>query len=178
MLAEKAKNELYMAEAHKRLVASGIPADRLATFSNYQVILLNEKLEFEIQRDDVMKFVNLPTWEAIPRLDAIQSTLKGRSVFEGFIASFQKVRRAQGRLEQRLAILRHVEALRMYAAAHGGKLPGKLSDVDVPLPLDPFTGKAFRYEVKDGVAHLRGSPPKGDEDNAVYNQHYEITMRK
>jgi hypothetical protein len=88
------------------------------------------------------------------------------------------VRRAQGRLEQRIALLRHVEALRLYAAAHAGTLPEKLADVEVPLPVDPFTGKAFRYEVKDGVAHLRGSPPKGDEQNAAYNLHYEIIIRK
>ncbi len=31
----------------------------------------------------------------------------------------------------------------------------------MPLPDDPFTGKPFRYEVKDDTAHLRGSPPRG-----------------
>jgi hypothetical protein len=177
MLSERAKDETYMKAARVRLVASGIPAERLATFSNYQVILLNEKLEYEIQRDEIMKLVALPTWEAIPRLDAIKRP-KMRSVFAGFLPGFDKVRRAQGRLEQRIALLRHVEALRLYAAAHSGELPEKLADIDVPLPLDPFTGKAFRYELKDGVAHLRGNPPKGDEGNAAYNQHYEITIRK
>jgi glutathione S-transferase len=78
---------------------------------------------------------------------------KERGLFRGFLPALQKVRRAQGRLEQRIALLRHVEAIRMYAAAHEGKVPPKLSDVDVPLPLDPFTGKPFRYEVIDGVAH-------------------------
>ena len=68
----------------------------------------------------------------------------------------------------------------MFAAARIARasFPEKLADIDVPLPLDPFTGKAFRYELKDGVAHLRGSPPKGDENIAVYNLHYEITIRK
>ncbi len=36
----------------------------------------------------------------------------------------------------------------------------------------------FRYEVKGGVAHLRGTPPKGEEQNPGYNPHYEITIRK
>ena len=39
-------------------------------------------------------------------------------------------------------------------------------------------GKPFRYEVKDGVAHIRGTPPKGDEQIPVYNLHYEIAIRK
>ena len=36
--------------------------------------------------------------------------------------------RAQGRLEQRIALLRHVEAVRMYAAEHVGAFPAKLAD--------------------------------------------------
>jgi hypothetical protein len=81
-------------------------------------------------------------------------------------------------LEQRIALLRHVEALRLYAAEHDGKLPDKLSDIDVPLPDDPVTGKPFAYKVEEGTAHLRGSPPRGEEKNPAYNVHYEITLRK
>jgi hypothetical protein len=88
------------------------------------------------------------------------------------------VRRAQGRLEQRIALLRHVEALRLYAAEHDGKLPEKLSDIEVPLPVDPFTGKPFAYKVEGGTAHVRGSPPRGEEKIPAYNVHYEITLRK
>jgi hypothetical protein len=176
-LAERAKDEKYMDAARRRLVASGIPEERLALFSNYQVILLNEKLEYEIHRDEAMKLIPLPTWEALSRLDALRPP-KDRPIINTFLPAMQKVRRAQGRLEQRIALLRHVEALRLYAAAHGGTLPEKLAAVEVPLPVDPFTGKPFRYELKDGVAHLRGSPPKGDEENPAYNLHYEITIRK
>lgn len=176
-LAEHAKDDAYMTAAKKRLVESGIKADLLDTFSNYQVILLNERIEYEIHRDEAMKFAPLPTWEAIPRIDALAARKEG-GLFKGFLPAIQKVRRAQGRLEQRIALLRHVEAIRLYAAANGGKVPPKLSDVDVPLPVDPFTGKAFRYEVVDGVAHLRGTPPKGDEQNVAYNLHYEIVIRK
>ena len=45
----------------------------------------------------------------------------------------------------------------MYAAEHSGAFPAKLSDVAVPLPEDPFTGKPFLYEVSGKTAHLRGS---------------------
>ena len=65
------------------------------------------------------------------------------------------------RLDQRIALLRHVEALRLYAAEHDGTLPAKLSEVSVPLPDDPFTGKPFRYEVTGNTAHLRGSSAAG-----------------
>jgi hypothetical protein len=81
-------------------------------------------------------------------------------------------------LEQRIALLRHVEALRLYAAAHDGKLPEKLADCPVPLPDDPFTGRPFRYHVDGATAHLRGSPPPGEEKNPGFNVHYEVTIQK
>jgi hypothetical protein len=81
-------------------------------------------------------------------------------------------------LRQRLALLRQVEALRLYAAAHDGKFPEKLADCGVPLPVDPFTGKPFLYEVKDGTAHVRGTPPPREVKNPSFNVRYEVTVRK
>ena len=46
-LSEHAKDEVH-GDRSRKLVESGIPR-RLAALSNYQVILLNEKLEYEIQ---------------------------------------------------------------------------------------------------------------------------------
>jgi hypothetical protein len=176
-LAERAKDEKYMEAARRRLADSGVPAERLAQFSTYQVILLDEKLEYEVQRDEVTKFVNLPTWEAVPRL-ANYKVPDDRLIAHLLLPTYHKVRVSQGRLEQKVALLRCVEALRMHAAAHGGKLPPKLADVEVPLPADPFTGRPFRYELKSGTAHLRGAAPKGYADQAAFNLHYEITIRK
>ena len=175
-LDERIKDEKYMTAARERLVDYGMPAERLARFPADQIILLDEERAYEVERDDGMKLMILPTWEALKSLDEIQPSKK--SLFSGFLGALDKVRRAQGRLEQRIALLRHVEALRLHAAGHNGNLPDKLTDIEVPLPVDPFSGKPFRYEVKDGAAHLRGSPPKGEEKTPVYNLHYEITIRK
>jgi len=68
--------------------------------------------------------------------------------------------------------------LRIYAAEHAGKLPQQLSDVNLPLPADPFTGKPFRYALDGSTAHLRGSPPPGQESDPVFNVHYEVTIQK
>ncbi len=35
------------------------------------MILLDEKREYEVQRDDAMKLMNLPTWEALQRIDKV-----------------------------------------------------------------------------------------------------------
>lgn len=176
-LRERAKDEQNLVTARTRLAESGLRPERLALFSPYQVLLLEAKLDYEIQRDEEMKLVYLPTWEAVGRLHRMPRP-KNPPLFNSFLSSLYRVRLAQGRLEQRIALLRCVEALRLYAADHAGKLPAKLEDVGVPLSNDPFTGKLFRYELLDGVAHLRGSPPEGQESVAVYNYHYEIAVRK
>lgn len=171
------KDEKYLVQARARLIEHGIEKDRVARFPADQVLLLDEKRAYEIARDDGIKLMSLPTWQALEYMEKLDPKSES-GLFSGFIPAVYKFRRAPGRLEQRLALLRHVEALRMFAANHAGKLPEKLEEIEVPLPVDPFTGKPFRYELKEGTAHLRGNPPRGEEKNASYNLHYEITIRK
>lgn len=179
-LDERIKDEALVSAARRRLVEVGIPEDRLSQFPADQVILLDEWREYEARRDEMMKLANLPPWQAEEL--GIGRPYK-RSKDTGLLAdllvpALNKVHRAQGRLEQRIALLRHVEALRLYAADHDGKLPESLAEVAVPLPVDPFTGKPFHYKVEGATAHLRGSPPAGLEKEAPYNVHYEITIQK
>ena len=49
--------------ARRRLVEHGLPEERLLRFPADQVILLDEKREFEVRFDDVMKTMNLPLWQ-------------------------------------------------------------------------------------------------------------------
>ena len=146
-------------------------------FPTEQVMLLDMFREYEVRRDEEMKLMNLPTWQVEAMIRQTRSA-REPTLFDDVLIATQKVRRAQGRLEQRIALLRHVEALRLYAAVHDGKWPEKLSDIEVPLPVDPFTGKPFLYRIEDGIVHLRGSPPHGEEKNPPYNIHYQITLRK
>jgi hypothetical protein len=53
-----------------------------------------------------------------------------------------------------------------------------LSDIKVPLPADPFTGKPFAYKREGTIARLCGRPPRGEEKNPTYNIRYEISIRK
>jgi hypothetical protein len=162
--------------ARHRLVESGLPEERLLQFPADQVILLDEKRECFARQDDAIKMVHLPAWqfEAL----AAQMRLHERLGLFDVAQTTAMTRRALGRLDQRIALLRHVEALRLFAAEHDGTLPAKLSDISVPLPDDPFTGRPFRYEVTGGTAHLRGSPPPGAEKEPGFNIHYEVTFQK
>jgi hypothetical protein len=176
-VAERTKNEETVRAARGRLVEYGIPEERVARFPAEQVIILNARRIYEEHRDEVMKLMSLPTWQA-EELSSRVKPVGDEGLLNFLVPAIEKVRRAQGRLEQRIALLRCVEALRLYAAAHDGKLPEKLSDCPVPLPADPFTGKPFLYQVDGSTAHLRGTPPPRDKKNPALNVHYEITIQK
>src|SRR5260370_9046507 len=64
-------------------------------------------------------------------------------LFGALLSHVHKVGMAQGRVQQRFGLLRCVEALRVYAAEHEGRLPARLEDIKLPLPLDPITGPPF-----------------------------------
>jgi hypothetical protein len=177
-LDARARDEKYVAAARRRLAETGLPEERTARFPADQVILLDERREYEVRRDDLMKVAPLSTWQALELMSQVRPTREQGLFANLLLPALYKVRVAQGRLEQRLALLRHVEALRLYAAEHDGKLPAKLADCTVPLPDDPFTGKPFRYEVSGSTAHLRGTPPAGQEKNPGNNVHYEVTIQK
>jgi hypothetical protein len=172
----RANDPAAVSAARKRLAEYGIPEERLARFPAGQVVLLDEKREFEVRRDEVMKLMPLPYWQ----IDELTrgAVTREKSLFETLLPALLKVRQAESRADQRIALLRQVEALRMYAAEHGGKLPDRLEEVGVPLPVDPFSGKAFRYERRGDTAILRGSPPRGGEKIPAYNVRLEVTFQK
>ncbi len=68
---------------------------------------------------------------------------------------------AVARNDREIAVLRTIEALRMYAAANEGRLPEKLSDLTVPVPIDAVTGKPFEYQLRDDTAVIEGPPLPG-----------------
>ncbi|HEV3024677.1 MAG TPA: hypothetical protein VGX76_19510, partial [Pirellulales bacterium] len=170
---QQVNDEKLLGAARRRLVEIGIPEERLRTFPAEQVILLDVRRECEERHDEALKLIHLPVWE----VDDLSAQMDMAPPLFDTAPAIARVRRAQARLDQRIALLRHVEALRLYAAEHDGKLPAKLADVAVPLPTDPFDGKPFHYELQGATAHLRGRPPASEVQNAAFNVHYEITIR-
>lgn len=177
-LDARVRDGALLAAARRRLVGVGLSEDRLRQFPAEQVLLLDERREFEVRRDEVMKLMTLPAWQIEERLARAKSVKEAPALFEFLLPALNKVRRAQGRLEQRIGLLRHVEGVRLYAAEHGGAVPPSLAEIPVPLPVDPFTGKPFIYAPDGSTAVIRGTPPPGEEQSPAYNVRYEITVRK
>ena len=168
--AQDVKN---LTDARLRLVGTGCWS--AVSLPPTQVILLDELRAFRIRRDEGMKSIALAPWQ----FESLTSHRKANDEEKGILADLLpgiiEARREQAHVEQRIAILRHVEALCMYAVRHHGTLPGSLEAVDVPLPVDPFTGKAFAYALDGTTARLRCAT-NGMEKPARNGPHYAITL--
>jgi hypothetical protein len=176
-LDARTKDEGLVRAARRRLVEGGFSEERLRHFPAEQVVFLDEMREYEARRDEFMKLTTLPAWQIEAQLGRIKPS-KEPALFGPLVPAVNKIHHRYALLEQRIALLRHVEALRLYAADHDGRLPPTLADVAVPLPPDPFTGKPFPYTVEGAAAHLRGRPPPGLETAANFNIHFVVTVRK
>jgi hypothetical protein len=176
-LDARTKDETFVTAGRRRLVEHGLPEERVLRFPADQVILLDEKREMEVRFDEEIKTVHFPFWQ----VDALYAQIKPKKppafFADALMPAFNAVRRAQVRIDQRLAVLRYIEALRLHAAEHNSTMPAKRSDLSVPVPDDPVTGKPFRYEVIGNTAHIHGSPPFGLEQVPQYNVHYEVALQ-
>jgi hypothetical protein len=93
-----------------------------------------------------------------PRLTAGPlSGTAGLPIAHLLLPAIQAASEAQMRPARTLAALQTIEALRMHAAASGGKLPAALAEVQVvPAPENPVTGEPFHYtfDAASGAATL------------------------
>ncbi|MFI5454753.1 MAG: hypothetical protein ACHRXM_04820 [Isosphaerales bacterium] len=116
--------------------------------------------------DDHFKASYLPARDAITQLIAAENRFSSAKMgpfvlFVQLLPAVQAGLKAELRLDRRVAALRVIEALRMYAAAHHGSLPESLNQItEVPVPDDPATGKPFEYRCTGNSAILSG-PPAG-----------------
>jgi hypothetical protein len=177
-------------EAAKRaLVAQGTPAEAVAKMPHVQVALLHGFAEYDRLYDEAAKWHNLPYWQAYASLRREAERLKqGRErpadapampFAVRFVPAVGKALLIRARVERKLAALGCVEAVRLYAASHGGRLPTTLADVkEVPVPTDPMTGKPFAYSSDGGKATLHAPPPEGDKPDNYNTFTYELTLNR
>jgi hypothetical protein len=166
----------YLREARR------MSAERVKAMPDAQVLVLYIAGTHRDHSDDLMKATYLPYPEGRPVVEAASKRLKEAPDTEAtrvtrlFLSAVPKVMAAQNRLDRRIAALRVIEALRLHAAANGGRLPDRLSDVKVvPLPDDPGTGKPFAYEHSGETATLTGTIPGTPGESTGIR--YRVTVR-
>jgi hypothetical protein len=161
-------------DAKRELLARGLPPNDVEAMPVAQVVLLAQVDEYDAFWDEALKWMAVPYAEARAPLEALRRDLApgGRydtnMLIRMLFPVLFKVHEANLRGNRQIEALRCVEAIRHYAATHGGKPPAALTDIrDVPLPIDPITGKGFDAFYKaDGdravldVPPLTGMPPQ------------------
>jgi hypothetical protein len=172
-------------EAKKALIAEGRTPEEVEALPALQVVLIHSWHQYQRLQDDVFKCAGLPYWEAEPQLEQNHKRFRqARRRLEGmpflnYLPAIQNVLASAVRVDRRIAALRCVEAIRLYAAAHDGKLPATLDTIkEVPLPIDPATGKAFQYRVSGQRATVFAPPPPREKANPYNSLHYELTFRR
>jgi hypothetical protein len=177
---------LYHEQAKKELVEKGWPAKSLDAMPPTQIVLLRGIGIYRELKDELKKLYSLPYPVAAKTVAAMKDrvkTLKDGSdplaaLFSLAVPAGEKIFEAHARTERRIALLRAVEAVRLYAAAHNGQPPKALADVPVPVPDDPLTGTPFEYKATGTVATLTAPPPAGETANAINAMGFVVTVRK
>ncbi|MGO8746469.1 MAG: hypothetical protein ACLQNE_10805 [Thermoguttaceae bacterium] len=169
-LAPDAKADLFAAGYAKDVVEAMSPAQ--AVFSDMFEV-------YEVRRDDLLKWFYVPYWRAAEEMERLESGIKTASTHAEFAllaeslgVDLRNVIYTEARIERQLAVVRVIEAIRLYAAAHGGKLPAKLEEIrEVPLPINPVTGKPFAY-------HLDGDTAILDAEGGKVQQQFRVKLMK
>jgi len=169
--------------ARKYLAGKGCSAKQIDAMPVRQVIAIYMVETFERLRDNMFKWFLLPYHEAhasIRRTELAMNTAVVDPAMPGFplgmmLPALGRAYFHQVRLDRRVAALRCIEAVRMYAASHDGKLPQKLSNVRaVPVPVNPVTGRPFIYKVSGRTFTLIADAPSDMRD--ADTDRYEVTM--
>ncbi len=156
-----------LARARKYLLENRkLPAAKVAAMPPAQALLLYIVGSYHEFRDDAFKAGYLPYpdarrvfAEAEARRIAAPAT-EARRLPDALLPAIDKVQAAETRLERKLAAFRVIEALRLHASAHDGRLPDKLSDITlVPVPDDPGIGKPFGYQRDGDIATVTSRIP-------------------
>jgi hypothetical protein len=145
---------MHYSDAKEFLARKGYSEERIEAMPAAQAVLIYQKQEYMEKMDNIFKWFEIPYYQAQPhlqeaakRFDNHQHT-KGikMNLFTTLLPAMSRIAFLQARLDRNIAMLRTIEAIRMFVAEHSGQFPGSLAKItSVPIPADPVTGKAFIY---------------------------------
>lgn len=147
--------------AEDALVDSGIQRRRVEAMLRYQLAVVFTVLQDRRLLEEAAKYVSLPYPVAIAGIDvAIERASQEPHIVPiamHTVPIFKTTRTAIAQNDREIAVLRVIEALRIYGAHHNGRLPQRLKDIkEVPVPDDPVTAEPFNYHLDGKTATLRG----------------------
>ena len=148
-------------EARRALIQAGRSPTEVAAMTVTQAALLYVSAQSRERRDAMFQWANVPYALSVNQFKTRPLSQEERranpllAIFAAFDEGYGASRLAAVRVERQLDILQVVEAIRLDASSHGGRLPASLDAIkDLPLPLDQATGKPFEYRVQGDSATL------------------------
>jgi hypothetical protein len=165
--------------AKRYLIEQGRTKEEVEAMPVAQVVLLYTVHVYNELSDDQSKWFFLSASEAGNGLDRAVRRL-GEAIAKREIIPIASVllpailsaKGAETRLQWNVAMLRIFEAMRLYAAAHDGRWPERLSDItEVPIPLNPCDGKSFIYQRQGNKVVLTS-----EQGGKGVPWNYEITL--
>jgi hypothetical protein len=174
--------------AKAQLIAQGMDPKQVEKMAVGHVMAIYTERNYQHYADSFEKVWYMPFQESRARVEEIEDELSEAGLLSGsenrelvpmvslMMPALQAARSADVRLQRDLAALRVIEALRMYASEHDGKLPASLDDIkQVPVPSNPATDKAFTYRLEGATAILELPASEGITGG---NRRFEIQIAK
>lgn len=176
--------------AKQALIDAGMPRGRVEAMPVGQVVAIHDARLSRHVSQELYKWTLLPSPQAQAGIRESRDRLKAEGYYGSpgrtrevipitsvLLPALEPFLESSLRLEVRLKGLRVVEAIRMYAAEHDGRLPDALDQITaVPVPVNPATGQPFEYQNKGETATLKipVHPPSQSQND----WHLEITIAK
>ena len=146
-------------EARRSLVLGGRAKAEVDAMPVVQAAMLFVHETTRDRRDAMFRWANVPYPVAATLFKPTGYTRAEKqanpllAIFSVFDPGIDSARLAAVRLDRQLDALQVVEAIRLDATRHDGRLPARLDAIaDLPIPLDPATGKPFDYRVDGDTA--------------------------
>ncbi len=143
-----------------------LPREMVEAYPTAQVVFLAMVRFFDQWRDEQFKWMHLPYWQMRSKAPwgELDQTMQAEAKRYGWsmlptmllLPAAFAAQTAEARSTQLIALLKTVEATRMYAANNDGKLPPSLDALSVPAPIEPVTGKPIDYQLLGDRAVLNG----------------------
>ncbi|HUU17204.1 MAG TPA: hypothetical protein VMW72_08650 [Sedimentisphaerales bacterium] len=175
---------MHYSDAKEFLARKGYSQERIEAMPAAQAVLIYQKQEYLEMLDNMFKWFEIPYSQAQPHLKKGEQRIDDHQRNKGIKANFfltllpalSRIAFLQARLDRNIALLRTIEAIRMFAADHSRQLPGSLTEItSVPIPADPVTGKDFIYRRIDARNARLEAPVAPDESKR--RPVYELTIK-
>ena len=140
--------------AKKRLVEQGMDTNEVEKMAVAHVVLLDAARDYQRYADSVEASYYLPLTNFRSFSDRMNKKMReekspgrlGAMLASLFLPAMVQVRNAEVRIQTEISGIQAIEAIRDYVASNG-EFPPKLDDMELPVRLNPTTGKPFGYKV-------------------------------